>query len=81
MTKKFHIGDLVSVGTGYLMPPNGIGGVYQLLNHLTGDNLMTHQLPMAAKQMQHCCQPCESGSSFERRPSSLKRPYAGRSDR
>lgn len=54
MSKKFPTGDLVSVATGCVMPPNGIGGVYQLLNHLTGDNLMTHQLPMAAEQMRPC---------------------------
>lgn len=52
MAKTFHIGDIVSCGAGYLMPPNGMDGVYNLLNHMTGDNLMTHQLPMAAKQME-----------------------------
>lgn len=51
MAKTFPTGDLVSVYTGFVMPPHGIGGIYQLLNHLTGDNLMTHQLPMAAEQM------------------------------
>lgn len=51
MAKTFPTGDLVSVSTGYVMPPNGIGGIYGLLNHLTGDNLMTHQLPMAGEQM------------------------------
>lgn len=51
MAKTFHIGDIVSCGTGCLMPPNGMDGVYQLLNHLTGDNLFTHQLPMAGAKM------------------------------
>lgn len=51
MSKTFHIGDLISVGVGYVMPPNDMDGVYALLNHLTGDNLMTHQLPAAAQRM------------------------------
>jgi hypothetical protein len=45
--QAFHIGDLLSVSTGALVSPDGIGGVYKILNYLTGDNLMTHQLPLA----------------------------------
>lgn len=48
---KFHLGDILSITTGRLMPPNGIGGVYRILNHLTGDDLMTHQLPAATEAM------------------------------
>lgn len=46
-TQAFHIGDLLSISTGALVSPEHIGGVYKILNHLTGDNLMTHQLPLA----------------------------------
>lgn len=46
-TQAFHIGDLLSISTGALVSPEHIGGVYKILNYLTGDNLMTHQLPLA----------------------------------
>ena len=49
---KFTFQELASAGTGYLWPTgiegdNGIGGAYKVLNHMTGDNLFTHQLPRA----------------------------------
>jgi hypothetical protein len=44
---KFHLGDVLSVTTERLVSPNGVGGVYRILNHLTGDDLFTHQLPRA----------------------------------
>jgi len=47
--KQFHLGDLLSVTTGRLLSPVGIKGVYNILNHLTGANLFTHELPYAAK--------------------------------
>lgn len=46
-TKPCHIGDILSVTTGCLVSPRGIGGVYDLLNYLTGEDLYTHQLPRA----------------------------------
>lgn len=47
---KFHIGDILSVTTGSLVSLDHIGGVYNLLNHMTGDNLFTHQLPRACDE-------------------------------
>lgn len=44
---KFPLGDVLSITTGRLVSPTGMDGVYQILNHLTGDNLFTHQLPRA----------------------------------
>lgn len=44
-TKDFHIGDILSVTTGRLVSPRHIGGVYDILNWMTGENLYTHQLP------------------------------------
>lgn len=52
-TKRFHLGDVLSVTTGVLMSPTLIRGVYKILNHMTGDNLFTHQLPRATRE----CQP------------------------
>ena len=45
--KLFHISDLLSVTTGRLVSSRHVGGVYEILNFLTGDNLYTHQLPRA----------------------------------
>lgn len=47
--KSFHVGDVLSVTTGWLVSPQGMKGVYGILNHMTGDDLFTHQLPRAAQ--------------------------------
>ena len=44
-TKKFHLGDVLSITTGWLVSPRGMGGVQDILDFMTGDNLFTHQLP------------------------------------
>ncbi len=49
-SKKFHIGDLISVTTGYLVSPNHLGGVYSVVDHLFGREHFTHQLPDASRQ-------------------------------
>ena len=49
-TKTFHIGDILSVTTGKLVSPRLMDGVYDILNWLTDDNLMTHQLPRAIRE-------------------------------
>lgn len=70
--KPFHIGDVLSITTGRLVSPRHIGGVYEILNHMTGDNLFTHQLGRAAE----ACAPIllsdhpwliEMGADLERR--------------
>ena len=48
--RHFHIGAILSVTTGRLVAPNGIEDVYSILNHMTGDNLFTHQLPRAGEE-------------------------------
>jgi hypothetical protein len=51
-TKSFYTGDILSITTGYLLTREpGLGAVYEILNHLTGDSLMTHQIPLAADAM------------------------------
>ena len=52
-TKRFHLGDILSVVPGYLVSPRHIDGVYDILNWMTGDSLFTHQLPRAARE----CEP------------------------
>lgn len=44
MNRQFHLGDVLSVTTGRLLSPNGIAGVYAILNFMTGDTVFTHQL-------------------------------------
>lgn len=52
-TKNFHIGDVLGIVPGRLISPDHVGGVYNILNWMTGDNLMTHQLPRASRE----CEP------------------------
>lgn len=47
-TKPFHLGDILSITTGRLVSPRHIEGVYDILGWMTGESLMTHQLPRAA---------------------------------
>jgi hypothetical protein len=53
-TKTFHIADILTITTGRLVSPSHIGGVYDILNWMTGDNLFTHQLPRACDE---CAEP------------------------
>jgi len=52
-TKDFHIGDILSVLTDRLVSPRHIGGVYDILGWMSGEALMTHQLP----RVQDECRP------------------------
>jgi hypothetical protein len=45
----FHLGDLLSVTDGRLLSPDHMDGVYRLVDHVTGQKHMTHQLPRAAE--------------------------------
>lgn len=45
--RTFHIGDILSITTGYLASPRGMAGVYDILGYMTGESLFTHQLPRA----------------------------------
>lgn len=47
---RFHLGDILTITTGRLVSPRHMEGVYDLLNHMTGDNLFTHQLPRASDE-------------------------------
>jgi hypothetical protein len=48
--RSFHLGDVLSVTTGRLVSPRHIGGVYDILGWMTGESLMTHQLPRACDE-------------------------------
>jgi len=49
MSKSFHVGDLLSVTDGRLVSPSHIGGVYAVVDFVTGQAHMTHQLGRAAE--------------------------------
>jgi hypothetical protein len=49
-TKQFHIGDILSVTDGKLVSPRHVHGIYDLLGWMTGEDLMTHQLPRASRE-------------------------------
>jgi hypothetical protein len=45
--RTFDLGDVLSITTGRLVSQRGMDGIYDVLNFMTGDDLMTHQLPRA----------------------------------
>lgn len=45
--RYFDMADVLTITTGRLLSPRHMDGVYDILNHMTGDNLFTHQLPRA----------------------------------
>lgn len=47
---QFHIGDVLSITTGILVSRDLIGGVYKILNWMTGEELYTHQLPRVCRE-------------------------------
>lgn len=49
-TRDFDLGDILSITTGKLVSRDHIGGVYRILNFMTGDELFTHQLPRASRE-------------------------------
>ena len=56
MKKTFPLSVVLTVTTGRLLTEpksendNGIGELYEILNHMTQDNLFTHQLPRASEE-------------------------------
>lgn len=47
-TKEFATADVLSTITGRLM--GEIGGVYEVLNWMTGESVFTHQLPRISRE-------------------------------
>lgn len=45
--KPFNLSDVLSITTGQLVSFRGMDGIYDILNHMTGDNLFASQLPRA----------------------------------
>lgn len=47
--KRFDISDVLSITHERLVSTRHMTGVYEILNHLTGESLFTHALPRAAR--------------------------------
>lgn len=50
--RTFHIGEIITVAAGTFVSPTGMDGIYQLVDHVTGETHMTHQLPRASRELQ-----------------------------
>lgn len=44
MKRSFNLGTILSVTTGVLVSPDGMAGVQELCEYMTGDAVFTHQL-------------------------------------
>jgi hypothetical protein len=44
-SRKFHLGDILSVVNGQMLSVHGIKGLYDILNYMTNDSIYTHQIP------------------------------------
>lgn len=51
-TKNFPIDAVMSTVTGILVCEDGIGCVYEVLNWMTGESVMTHQIPRISREAQ-----------------------------
>jgi len=49
-SRRFHIGDVLSITTGRLVSPRGIDGVYDILGYMTDDSPYTTQLGRFAEE-------------------------------
>ncbi len=48
--REFPLGTVLTISDGRFVDPDGIGGLYEILNFMTGDNLYTHQLPRGMRE-------------------------------
>lgn len=47
-SRSFPLADVLSITTGRLLPRRHMDGMYELLGYMTGQDLYTHQLGVAA---------------------------------
>lgn len=48
--QKYHISDILTITDGRLIAVRGMEAVYDILDFMTDDSLMTHQLGRASKE-------------------------------
>lgn len=51
-TKKFHIGDVLTITSGRLVSPRHVEGIYDICGWMTGSQPMTHQLPRVSREIE-----------------------------
>jgi len=66
-SRRFHIGDILSITTGRLTSPRGMDGIYDILGYMTDDSPFTTQLGRFAEE----CMPY-----LERQLSEAIEPYS-----
>lgn len=49
-SRRFHIGDVLSITTGRLISPRGMDGIYDILGYMTDDSPFTTQLGRFAEE-------------------------------
>lgn len=49
-SRRFHIGDILSITTGRLASPRGMDGIYDILDYMTDDSSFTTQLGRFAEE-------------------------------
>jgi hypothetical protein len=49
-TKKFHIGDVLTITTGKLLSKDYIDGVYKILDWMSDQDCFTHELPEMSRK-------------------------------
>lgn len=49
--RSFHLGQLLTITGTAMVSPNHMAGVYQIIDFVTGQKHMTHQLPRAADEI------------------------------
>ncbi len=48
--KPFHLGDILSVLTSYLVSPRRMDGIYDACGFLAGESVWTHQIPRICRE-------------------------------
>lgn len=49
-TRRFHIGDVLSITDGHLLSPTAMSGVHKICDWLAGEPVWTHQLMRVADE-------------------------------
>jgi hypothetical protein len=70
--KSFHLGAVLTITTGIMVAPGGVGDIYDILNWMTGENLFTHQLPRASDECEPVLKDLYPGLAAVTRPDTTK---------
>lgn len=48
--KSFHLGDILSITTGFLVSSEHMSGIHKILDFMSGEQLFSHQLPRVSEE-------------------------------